>query len=105
MRSIVIEGNSLTEKQIDTLSEVEHNRWNVERLLVGFRAYTYKERIAVKNIMESSDEDAIKECKQNIDIRKKNQFFHKDIAPYVELLDSSKEYDRAIVRNILEVIK
>lgn len=105
LRSVVVEGNTLTEKQIDTLSEVEHNRWNVERLLVGFRAYTYKERIAVKNIMESSDEDAIKECRQNIDKRKKNQFFHKDIAPYVELLDSSKEYDRAIVRNILEVIK
>lgn len=27
-------------------------------------------------------------------------FIHKDIAPYDELLESSKEYDKAIVRNI-----
>ena len=42
--------------------------------------------------------DAIKKAK-------KQQFKHKDIAPYDELLQLSIEYDRAIVRNIIYVIR
>ena len=36
---------------------------------------------------------------------KKENFKHKDIAPYDELREKSKEYDKAIVRNLADVIK
>ena len=34
-----------------------------------------------------------------------DNFYHKDIAPYSELLQSSKQYDTAIVTNILDVMR
>ena len=43
--------------------------------------------------------------KEKLTEAKNNWFMHKDIAPYDELLDSSKKYDKFIVKNIIEVIK
>ena len=105
LRSISPAGDSLTEEQVEILSETEHNRWNMERLLVGFSGYRYDERIAFKRILESSDTAARNRCKAKLDEMKKKRFMHKDIAPYDELSDSTKEYDRIIVRNIPKVLK
>lgn len=105
LRSISPAGDSLTEEQVEILSETEHNRWNMERLLVGFCGYKYAERMAFKRILESSDTAARNRCKAELDEMKKKRFMHKDIAPYDELSDSTKEYDRIIVRNIPKVLK
>lgn len=72
----------LTTEQIDIIAKVEHNRWNVEKLLLGYRKPTQKE------IQEKSR----KELKQ--------AFAHPDIVPYSALSDGSKDYDRAIVSGI-----
>lgn len=80
----------MTEEQVDLLAEVEHNRWNVEKLLVGFRAMPRDRRTAV------SAKEAVR--------LKKECFIHKDIAPYDELSESSRRYDRVIVRHIGDVI-
>lgn len=102
LRSIGNDGTrELTTKEIDTLSVVEHNRWNIERLLMGFRAYTLKERLEYRELLLAGD----KQTKDILKERKERDFIHKDIAPYNELLESSKEYDKNIVRNILEVIR
>lgn len=105
LRSIEITGGRLSQEQVETLSETEHNRWNTERLLVGFRAYPLAQRQTFKKIIENGDADSRTKCKNDLDLKKKTMFLHKDIAPYDELLQSSKEYDRAIVENILEVMK
>lgn len=100
LRSIGNDGTRcFTSREIDMLSEAEHNRWNIERLLMGFRAYTQKERLEFRRLLMAGD----KETKDMLNLRKKRDFIHKDIAPYNELLESSKEYDKNIVRNILEV--
>ena len=86
LRSLDIEEHSfcpeLTEDQIDIIAKVEHNRWNVEKLLIGYRKPTPKEE-------------------QNISRKElKNNYIHPDIRPYNELSDGSKDYDRAITKGL-----
>lgn len=95
----LITGESLTEIQVEKLAEMEHNRWNMEKLLMGFQALPQKERAELNRGIGSGDENTIAYNK-----KLKAAFKHKDIAPYKELLVSSKNYDRAIVRNIISVI-
>lgn len=96
---------SLSEDQVEILSEVEHNRWNMERLLVGFKAFDYEERMDFKARFESKDDEVKKAAKDEHNKKKKTLFQNKDIAPYDELLEGSKDYDRAIVRNIIDVMR
>lgn len=104
LRSINYDGHSaLTENEIKVLSEVEHNRWNVERLLTGFVPYRYTDRIKFRDILLNGTAESKSKCKQELNKAKKEQFLHKDIAPYSELLESSKEYDIVITRNITAV--
>lgn len=56
------EARSRVQNEIENLQEVEHNRWNMEKLLTGFRALTPKERRELNALWEewhnakSSDE-------------------------------------------------
>lgn len=94
MRSLHIDAKNprpLTSVEVELIAEVEHNRWNVEKLLVGFRAMTAEQRAKI----------TAEEAKR----LKEKEFIHKDIAPYSEIPDDSRRYDRFIVRNMGEVIK
>ena len=44
LRSIDYKGGTLSQAEIDMLSDVEHNRWNIEQLLLNFRPLTQKEQ-------------------------------------------------------------
>ncbi len=83
----------LTEEEIATMAPVEHNRWNMEKLLMGYR----KAR---------TDEDKYQhpefahELKNN-----KSLFIHHDIRPYSELPETTKLLDKEIVRFIPWIIK
>jgi hypothetical protein len=71
-RSFHILGREINQEEIELLAEVEHNRWNVERLIFGFRATTKEENRAIS---------------QNSQLKKdkRNQFIHYDIRPYNKL--------------------
>ena len=69
-----------------------HNRWNMEKLLLGFRKPTAEE------------EELIYGSKEMGDIFKKKRFVHPDIRPYDELKESSKAYDRCITAGIPLVV-
>lgn len=102
--SIGIE-EKLTDKDIDLLAKLEHNRWNIERLLNGFKPYKLAERLAFKAILKADDAKTKKTLEATLGENKNILFIHKDIAPYEELLDGSKDYDKAIVKNIQSVLK
>ena len=95
----------LTEHEIEIISVTEHNRWNIERLLLGFRAYTLAERIRIKDIINGPNKQEKEDIKNIINKNKKESFIHKDIAPYDELTEETKKYDKSIVQNIIEVIQ
>lgn len=95
----------LTNDEIEILAEIEHNRWNVEKLLNGFGALPYADRMEIlKGLLSASvaDRDVMKTRKKRL----KNECFrHADIAPYSELHHESIQYDSNIVSNLLDVIK
>jgi len=87
----------LEEDQIEMLSKVEHNRWNVEELLLGYRPANEKEKEEIKN---------------NIGLKGKyrEKCIHYDIRPYQDLQPDSSgrnvsRYDRAITEGLLKIIK
>lgn len=82
----------LSDDQISLLAEVEHNRWNIEKLLLGFRKPTADEETLI-----NGSEEVAKQFK-------KKRFVHPDIRPYDELKESSKEYDRCITAGIPLVV-
>lgn len=87
----------LSDSQVALLAEIEHNRWNVEELLLGYRPV---------NKMEDKEIDDDRTKK---DYHKK-RFVHYDIRPY-NTLKSDKHgrkanmYDEVIVRSLPLILK
>ena len=117
----------------ELMAEVEHNRWNVEKLLLGYRVYTSEERktdedarinwedYMKKNKINYGDIEVIRDKKekneneqQHIDeyeklrkLRKENEntdFAHNAIRPYKDLDDGNKRYDIFMTGNIPNLI-
>ena len=84
----------LSEEEVEVLAAVEHNRWNVEKLLMGYRR-------------PHPEEDAFnavdKEQKEKL-ARNKKLFIHHCIRPFTQL-DEVKELDREFSRYIPWIIK
>ena len=76
-------GIKLSDSQLDSLSEMEHRRWMVTMLLMGYSAAPATER---------KDRSRFKQLKNE-------RFIHLDIAPYEEL-PHEQEKDMLIVSNI-----
>lgn len=90
---------------VQILAETEHNRWNVERLLAGYSPLPFEKRMQLLADQLSTSEAVADEAKKEKKRLKNEEFKHADIAPYDELLNSSKDYDINIVKNLLDVIK
>ena len=97
----ITEGESVPDAAVDILARMEHARWNMEKLLVGFSALPKEKRDELNTKLDNKDPNVKEEIKR----LKNEDFKHKDIAPYDELREESKEYDKAIVRNLADVIK
>jgi hypothetical protein len=93
-----------TPEDIAILSRVEHNRWNMERLLLGTQPLPASKRRVINDMLRDSDETIVEQGK-DMNAHLKEHFYHKDIAPYDELLPTSRQYDEAIVTNILDVMR
>lgn len=79
----------LSDEEVEVLARVEHNRWNVEKLLMGYRkAHKDEDKYEVK------DEGKKKELKKN-----KDRFIHHDIRPF-DQLDGVRELDKEFSRYI-----
>jgi hypothetical protein len=80
--------NTLTPYEEECLAAVEHNRWNVEKLLMGYRK-------AKPNEDKYNHPEYSKEFKNN----KKKLYIHHDIRPFKDL-DEVRQYDFEIVKFI-----
>lgn len=73
----------LTMKQTELMAEVEHNRWNTEKLLLGYRKPTAEEeRLCRDKVVRNK--------------YKNKMFVHPDIRPFHELDEKTKDYDCCI---------
>lgn len=82
----------LTNTEIEILAMVEHNRWNVEKLLMGFR-----------KPLKNEDKYEYKEHAEEL-IRNKNRFIHHDIRPY-DQLDGVQNLDKEFSKYIPWIIQ
>ena len=73
------------------IAEVEHNRWNIEQLMHGYRPTTPSEH---------------QEVLKNPSLKKayKQRFIHDDIRHYGELDEYSKDKDRQLIIYLLKSI-
>ncbi|MCR4849473.1 MAG: hypothetical protein K5920_11580 [Bacteroidales bacterium] len=83
----------LTEEETKLLAITEHNRWNVEKLLMGFEALPQSER------KMQYDAQGLKELKG---LRK--QYKHYCIEPYSEMIKNDRDYDTLIVEHLQDII-
>lgn len=83
----------LSEKNVKIIAEVEHNRWNVEKLLMGYRR-------------AENDENKYENKKEYSDNLKKNKdlFIHHDIRPF-ENLGDIKQLDYEIAKYMTWILR
>ena len=99
MRGLKLEDTSkdsmmLSEAEVEEMAKVEHNRWNVEKLLMGFRKPHLDE-----DKYETSDSEAKGKLGKN-----KNLYIHSDIRPFDEL-GTIRELDYEFSRYIPWIMK
>lgn len=84
----------LNDNEIEVIARMEHNRWNVEKLLMGYRK-------AHKNEDKYNQEESTKKIlKQN-----KYRYIHHDIRPFGQLEDGIDNLDREFSRCIPWITK
>jgi len=86
--------HNLSDEEVEIMARMEHNRWNVEKLLMGFRKpHRDEDKYAYK------DDAVKKELSCN-----KNRFIHHDIRPF-DQLDGIQNLDREFSRYIPWIIE
>jgi len=85
-------GKECIAANLEILAEVEHNRWNMEKLLMGFRPTSDEEHELIK---------ADAEKKKGY----KDRFIHDDIRPFSELDDAAKDIDRKLIEHIPDIMR
>jgi len=99
MRGLKLDNTSgdftpLTDSEAEDMAKVEHNRWNVEKLLMGYRKPHLDE-----DKYETSDSEAKGKLGKN-----KNLYIHSDIRPFNEL-GTIRELDYEFSRYIPWIMK
>lgn len=84
--------DTLTDKEVEQLAVVEHNRWNVEKLLMGFRKPRNEEDKYAYPVFAGK-------LKKNKDL-----FIHHDIRPF-EQLSTTRELDYEFCRYMPWIMK
>jgi len=82
----------LIERHIDEMAVVEHNRWNTEKLLSGYRALTEAESMAAR-----------KDADEKQRLKSAPYYAHLDICPFdvLEHIDPNvRQYDIEVLRTI-----
>ena len=102
-RSLNAEGykgcRNLSADTLLKMAEVEHNRWNVEKLLMGFRK-PQKEEDAYQLDLNLYNENQRKGVFNSFKkTNNKNQYIHSDIRPFNQL-NEIQEIDKAIIQFI-----
>jgi hypothetical protein len=86
--------DTLSNEQINLLARIEHNRWNIEKLLMGYRACTDVER---KEIEDSKESKSDEEKHDKPYFRKR--YIHEDIKPF----DTLNKDDKGIQVQVYDI--
>ena len=81
---------TISKEQIEKLAYTEHCRWNMEKLLLGYRALTSEE--------QKQSDDKKKALKNKL-------YAHHLIKPYSELTEQEQELDKNIIRKLPDILR
>lgn len=110
-----MEQEILKEEKELHLSKVEHNRWNMEKLLLNYRALktnewkefdVYREKIKNGQQLSNEELDSLDNLKKKY--KKKELLAHLDLCPYEELKSIdvlAVNYDTDLVRAIPTILR
>lgn len=89
--------DKLTDEEVALLSEVEHNRWSVERLLAGVRPVTPEEQKEIDN-------------DRSLKAKMRDRGAHYDLRPYSALKEdfnghNVQVYDECLVRGLQAIVR
>lgn len=87
--------DSLSKEETETISRAEHNRWNVEKLLMGYRKPLEKEDKYGKEGL-----DGVAQALKN----NKNLFIHAEIRPFEDLAPQMQQIDIEFAKYIPWII-
>lgn len=88
---------ALSEEQRTSIFEVEHRRWVMSELILGFAPFTIAERKQWKAEMAGGDKQVEAMADNYYEKEKKEHFRHMDITPYDDLLPNEKDKDAVII--------
>ena len=93
LRSIGLDKESaksatFSKEQIERMAYTEHSRWNMEKLLMGYRALGENERGKELNMKSLKD----------------RMFVHHLIKPYADLTEGEKELDRNFITKLPDIL-
>lgn len=92
-----------TDSELELLSIVEHNRWNADRLLAGYRPSNEAESARIMDDIENKKGQRLKK-------HYKGRMIHYDIRPYDDLRDDDtgknvKRFDKGVTEGIFGIIE
>ena len=97
--------STLNEEQQTTIYEVEHRRWIMAELLLGYTPFK-KDEVAEWKARRMSEDDATKKAaKQEYRDSKGKRFIHYDITPYDHLIPDEKDKDKIIIDKMGYVLR
>lgn len=97
--------DKIPEEYEKVMAVVEHNRWNVEKLLLGFDPVEESRRKRLKEMEPRKESNDFKKEMKELKTLKNDQYVHHCIAPFDQLLKDYQKYDYLIVRNLTDVLQ
>ena len=96
-------GDRVGDDEVELMAVVEHNRWNVERLLMGYSPVAQEAREELKQYERQGDVEKMKTKKGELK-KLRADYCHNCIAPYGQLIEDDKVYDKYIIRFMPDVV-
>ena len=87
-------------ERLEALARVEHARWNLAKLLVGYEAMTTAERESLNTALASPDVTTRQEALSHTNRCANQLFLMKDLAPYHTLPEEAKTDIRTLSRHL-----
>ena len=97
--------DDLTEEQVALLAEIEHNRWNVEELLLGYRPVHKDEDVEIDTVKAGDPAELDRIYRSFVKkmfsfVRNHGNITNISREPRIKLFDEKPCYDRGVIRNL-----
>ena len=90
--------------QIQNLAEVEHTRWNIEKLLAGYKSTESWDHEMIVRELDDCRARGLNETHRKIYEEKRANFEHDDIRPYADLKEYIQNKDVNMLRALARMV-